>query len=402
MFNPAYHEELSELFWANFKAPGYTKYGVTYNSGYSRASGAPDTSLGNTLDNALVAYLVLRETGLAPKEAWEQLGLYGGDDGLTPGDSIGVYTRVTKQLGLSIKSEVIKRSEPVPFLGRIFHGHWDMPTDSMCDVGRQLKKLHFTTAPSSVPDWVVLYRKAVGLKLTDSGTPVLGAWASAVIRCCAARKLSTEGFVMNQDERWFEQYDAADQYDTNKSVDRYRIAADNLRVGEEYIHLEEARLNGLHDTATISDLFPGNIFPGKIVAEIGATCGGYYYPPITVVVTPDASTQTANNLPANDPQPTGCGIAAAGAVHRDSAQTPGSNTISAGNQAVTPGVHGNSVKRRRRRPAGKPRSDTSSSRADSGGSTVGGVAKTDQPVQGKPVRSSNHSAKSAPVSTAGD
>nr|QYF49949.1 MAG: hypothetical protein 1 [Heilongjiang sediment noda-like virus 2] len=175
-----YHPEFLRTTRKEKYAKCSTAHGLKYNSDSTVLSGSSMTSILNTFINATVNYMALR-TYYTPEEAWARLGSYGGDDGIgfdIPGDWI---RRVAAKLGLLLETEETPIGMPVKFLGRIFPDIWTSSA-STADLKRQLTKLHLTSAPKIVPDWMALYRKAVGYKVTDANTPLLTTWCDAVMR----------------------------------------------------------------------------------------------------------------------------------------------------------------------------------------------------------------------------
>jgi len=185
-FGPEYHSELESLYNAQYCTNAVTANGLKYKHLFDMPSGSPHTSIKNTFLNAFVNYLARIDSGESFAQAWKGLGIYGGDDGLTPNISTSTLERTCERLGLKVKAKALLPGDPVDFLGRIFHNGWvDQGEDgapSHIDVARQLGKLYVTASPKTVPDPEVLVRKAQGYLITDSRTPVLSNWARAVCR----------------------------------------------------------------------------------------------------------------------------------------------------------------------------------------------------------------------------
>lgn len=179
-YHPRYHQEIRRLENKERHAKAFTTFGHKYDTNSTVLSGSSDTSQLGTLTNAFIAYTAYRYT-LDPKEAWDALGLYGGDDGVSFDLVPEHMERAAAKYGLACECEKTLAGEPVKFLGRIYIDPWT--TDqSIADVPRQMRKLHLTTAPKIVPDELALYRKAFGYAQTDENTPLLTAWSSAVLR----------------------------------------------------------------------------------------------------------------------------------------------------------------------------------------------------------------------------
>lgn len=182
-YHPRYHPEFRKLEAKERHAKAFTSFGHRYDTDSTVLSGSSDTSQLGTLTNAFIAYTAYRYT-LDPQQAWDKLGLYGGDDGVSFDLVPEHMERAAAKYGLACECERSLSGQPVKFLGRIYIDPWT--TDqSMADVPRQMRKVHLTTAPDIVPDYLVLYRKAFGYAQTDSNTPLLTSWASAVLRLTA-------------------------------------------------------------------------------------------------------------------------------------------------------------------------------------------------------------------------
>lgn len=169
-----------ELMSEQYGKKGNVK-GVNYDTGFARASGSPETSLFNTLLTAYISYYAMRKLRMSPDDAWDALGVYGGDDGLvavpknvTPDKIKSVYSKVAIEWGQVLKVDVKERGEPVSFLAR-FYGHaWSGGEDSMCDIRRQIVKFHNTVnMPESLPEEGKAREKARALLLTDGNTPIV-------------------------------------------------------------------------------------------------------------------------------------------------------------------------------------------------------------------------------------
>jgi hypothetical protein len=105
-----------------------------YESGYSRLSGSPVTSLFNSLSNAFIAYTYLRES-FDSAAAYDLLGLYGGDDGLTWVEDPKRFVAHAAGFGAVLKVELVGTHEPLPFLGRVYLHPADGP-ESIYDIRR--------------------------------------------------------------------------------------------------------------------------------------------------------------------------------------------------------------------------------------------------------------------------
>lgn len=179
-FRPIYHRELEKLHRQQYHPSAFTKSGFAYDPAGSRLSGSADTSFGNSLDSALIAYCAYRESGFSPEAAAARLGLYGGDDGITYDIDPVIYQRVARELGLKLKAVPKSAAAPTGMLGRIHLAPATIP-GSIADPVRALRKLHITVDETNTPEQC-LVNKAQGFITTDARTPLLGAWARKVLQ----------------------------------------------------------------------------------------------------------------------------------------------------------------------------------------------------------------------------
>nr|QYF50002.1 MAG: hypothetical protein 1 [Hubei sediment noda-like virus 8] len=193
-FAEPYKEELHALIKREAHINGFTSFGLHYLAENQTLSGSSKTSVRNTLITACVSYIAYRCYGLAPKEAYAALGIYGGDDGINYDIDPVQITKVFAKTGLVLKADVVRMGSPVPFLGRYFLDPWTC-THSIADVPRQLRKLHLTASPSTVPRDVVLKRRAEAILITDPETPILSDWAKAVLRIVKVTQREAERYA---------------------------------------------------------------------------------------------------------------------------------------------------------------------------------------------------------------
>jgi hypothetical protein len=159
---------------AKVRIGNFTNVWYRYTSQMERLSGSPETSVLNSIDNALISYIGLRKI-YGEQEAWLHLGLYGGDDGIQPAEAIKEIEAVAKECGLTLKLMVRLKGEPFSFLGR-YYNSWAGEPWSCYDPVRFLAKLQYTT-DNTVPKMVALGRKLSSLAYTDLRTP----WVADVI-----------------------------------------------------------------------------------------------------------------------------------------------------------------------------------------------------------------------------
>jgi len=118
----------------------------------------------------------------SPEEAWDTLGIYGGDDGLTA-EMLEIYVRAAQSMGQEIEVELVtKGSLGVKFLSRQYSPHiWDGDLNLCADLPRQLTKIHVSVALGLKVILVMkLLEKCRAHMLTDENTPILGEFARRV------------------------------------------------------------------------------------------------------------------------------------------------------------------------------------------------------------------------------
>jgi len=202
---------LLELLDSQRHLPGITRFGVRYKNTTNRVSGSAETSCFNSILNALIAYTALRKSGHAANDAWLKLGVYGGDDGLTPDLDPDTFNTVASWFGQVAKAGRTSRGQTgVKFLARIYGpGVWYGDPNSMCDLSRQLSKFHTTVAlTDSVSNLTKLYEKASSFYLTDRATPIIGDFVSYVVRAMRGRP----HVDIPELHRWDDKFEGDDQY----------------------------------------------------------------------------------------------------------------------------------------------------------------------------------------------
>jgi hypothetical protein len=188
LFAREHHAEVEKLMRSQTFLNVKTRFGVRYNSGWSRASGSAETAVFNTLLTAFICFLARRMTrkpeGFYDKhEAWEMLGLYGGDDGGTADLNREMAEKAASMMGQKLEIVIVPRGEPgVQFLARAYGPHvWFGESNSCCDVRRQLSKFHVTPHLNKVSEIGKLLEKCFAFSLSDSETPVIGPFVKKVL-----------------------------------------------------------------------------------------------------------------------------------------------------------------------------------------------------------------------------
>lgn len=183
-FQEYYNAELIEIMATQQNQRAITTYGYKYDTGTTRLSGSPETADFNSMDNAFMAYMAKRNMGQEVEEAWNGLGIYGGDDGLTADVHTDIYVAACTSVGQVLEiCEVKQGNSGVEFLARLYGpGVWYGDNNSMCDVPRQLSKFHTThSLPPNVTPIEKLAAKSFSYYLSDRNTPIIGELAKLVV-----------------------------------------------------------------------------------------------------------------------------------------------------------------------------------------------------------------------------
>jgi hypothetical protein len=183
LFAKDYHPELLLLMADQQSRIARTTNGIFYNTYWTRLSGSPETSLFNSLANAYISFNALAKT-YPLEEAWNKLGIYGGDDGLTPDLDSQIFRDVAEEFGCKSTTEVVTPyTGRVKFLARIYSPNvWSGSPNSCCDVPRTLSKFHFTVNLNGSSPARRFMEKIVALNLSDSNTPIIREFVAKFIQ----------------------------------------------------------------------------------------------------------------------------------------------------------------------------------------------------------------------------
>lgn len=174
--------ELLVLLNNEYNATARTEHGVHYDPGYSRLSGSPLTTDGNTIICAFWEYCVLRRLGLSVEDAYLRIGPKYGDDGLSACITVERAEKTAANLGLKVKISKAYPGQPVAFLGRVFVDPWTTQT-SIQDPVRTLKKIHLTmTSDGECPLAIAAVNKAKGYLSIDARTPLISHYCRLLLR----------------------------------------------------------------------------------------------------------------------------------------------------------------------------------------------------------------------------
>ena len=164
---------------------------TSYDQGFARGSGSPETSVFNTSLTAFVSYLASRMSGCSKAVAYETIGIVAGDDSLKPGlkdvspEKGGkAFERAAKQMGQKLTSDIKTIDQPVMFLSRVFGGAWHGDMNSMASPLRLLSKVHSAVNIGCVSAEDKCREKGESILTGDGNTPIIGA---------LARKMTTVG-----------------------------------------------------------------------------------------------------------------------------------------------------------------------------------------------------------------
>ncbi len=252
-FGVEYHAEIDKLMRSQTSLKARTKHGYCYHTGDSRLSGSPETSVFNTELTAFINYYTLRsmkdEFGqyLTPEVAWDSLGIYGGDDGLTADLHRATACRRAKETGQVLTCDRVKRGDlGVSFLSRLYGPLvWYGDADSCVDLRRCLAKFHVTTIlPANVTKEQKLFDKAFALGLTDPNTPIVGKLAFTVWKLF-------DGYTFhNSTNIWNVELDSKNQY-PNTDTDGWMSAI----VERDLPEFNLAAFENWISTATVETIF---------------------------------------------------------------------------------------------------------------------------------------------------
>jgi len=221
-FDTSCHAQLLELHRSQHNLKAYAALDTKYETKFSRASGSPETSILNTTVNAFVAFLAFRMSKrdgleIEAEEAFERLGIYGGDDGLTPDIDAGIYTLAAKSIGQELTVEPISRGSPgIKFLARHYSPEvWNGDVNTTCDVLRQVAKFHTSVHMTvNVTPKMKYLEKIRCFSLSDLNTPIIGDLCQATIKITGAL---THNALLAPISTWISRYPVESQYPNGKA-----------------------------------------------------------------------------------------------------------------------------------------------------------------------------------------
>jgi hypothetical protein len=187
-------QELDDLLANEVWSKAVTRKGLKYQPDCTRLSGSPLTTDGNSIANAFVSYAANRIYGMSDMEAWLNIGIVYGDDGLRNGlvpDKILVSTASSLGFDLKINNRA-SRGESVSFLSRIYADPWSSPA-SVQSPTRTLLKIH-TTSDTHSDIEEIGWAKTQAYLVTDGLTPFISHWCKAYQRNCTSKIVDYKDF----------------------------------------------------------------------------------------------------------------------------------------------------------------------------------------------------------------
>jgi len=253
-FSVEYHNEIQRLLKKEAHIGGMTTNGVYYTTDYNTLSGSSLTSVRNSVINAFINYVCIRFK-CSKDEAYKNLGMYGGDDGVTRGVTGAELEKTFAMFGMLLKSEMVQQHEPLPFLGRIYLDVWTTP-ESICDVKRQLSKLHAVVSPHFVPVEVAINRKMQGFVATDYNTPIIKEWIELVKRLypnVSQQDMQDYALSSNKDVSYWSKFKSP--FSPLVSLDlANKVIAENLGISVSELDDYKGAINAIEFVEEMTDL----------------------------------------------------------------------------------------------------------------------------------------------------
>jgi len=225
-FKERWHPLITSLHRRQLEVRGVTRYGYKYESQYARLSGSSETSLFNTIVNAYLAYCTYRSMGLGKHTAFNKLGVYGGDDGLSADINADVYCTITAKIGQVLEVKPIMRGQlGVKFLARYYGPEvWLFDNNSMCDIHRQLVKFHTTVDCEATPKRKLI-EKSMAFYLTDAETPIIGDIVSLVMNnyLNSDEKYEEVDIIHSRDTNWWGYFEKSVQFPNKYALWMYDV-----------------------------------------------------------------------------------------------------------------------------------------------------------------------------------
>lgn len=236
LFGEKYRRELDGLLTDEYNCKAWTASGQTYNPLFSRLSGSPLTTDGNTLITAFVLYCAARRQSLIQAgEIMKIPGLTYGDDCVAGSVTMDNLVETARQIGLTLKCAKRVRGETVTFLARVFVNPWSTTT-SVQDPERCLGKIHLSTLKDVDPAIVSVY-KATGYLASDPLTPVLSNYCKLSLKQGPAltEKALRQIELTGEYNWWYTNFTNSWPQHANDYDTMVRVVADSLRISESEV-----------------------------------------------------------------------------------------------------------------------------------------------------------------------
>lgn len=183
MFAEEYQEELKELLERERVAKIRMRKGrgKATTTG-SNLSGSPATTQLNTLNAAFNEYAARRRAGQTPREAYEALGLYFGDDSVFAQPLAAAVTEVSNELGMKMTIEDEPEGSPpgrVVFLSRVYPDVLTTIHSYPCMV-RALAKMQVTTNDMGKTEkgrQIMRVLKGTASQMVNGHVPIIGPYS---------------------------------------------------------------------------------------------------------------------------------------------------------------------------------------------------------------------------------
>lgn len=301
-FSREQYNEISTIMKAEIKQTVKTSYELEYNSGFSRLSGSPGTSLFNTINNCFIAYVAYRIIGHSPERVYhDMLGIYGGDDGLSPDCTAAEFARSCELIGCIPKAHIQSANDPLVFLGRIYTAP-SVHNGSMIDIRRCLGKLHLSTRPMSDSAEQIIADKAMSIVVTDPDTPILGQWAEAVMHLSGGYIKKTK-LTMSEHYWAYMCERTGDVFPKAPRSEMYEIASEELKVTMDDLENFERLILENMKAKDVTKLFLGCYIEPELQVDIEAAFRGEVLQPREkkeIVVTSPPYTKVMGEIPIGD------------------------------------------------------------------------------------------------------
>lgn len=254
-FERQHRHEFWSMINSHFDATCKTSEGVPYDTCGSMLSGAWCTTDANTILDAFLRYAALRQAGIAPRDAYNNLGLFFGDDSLGPYFDNLEHTApdVARQLGLKLEIEV-RHHGFFTFLSRFYSYNPQGITGSCVDLARLVGKLtSIPRSPVTSFDWQSKFSSI--LLLAGPHTPIISSYCRSWLRLHGLSVLGYRDIPDDMLPYWMQQNDFGAGFPSLDDV-ALEASLDSLcqlyGTTEEAIYLLDSKIK---EVTTLDELF---------------------------------------------------------------------------------------------------------------------------------------------------